>query len=110
MQKIRLMRPVTDTIREYLHQRGIKQVKLAKDLNMPQPNLNKKLHQKDIDTSFIIKCSKATGHNFFKDLADELEREMPQPTGYKIPEADITIVAEQVTEFLKTKYTITPKK
>ena len=65
-----------EIILDYLNKKEISQSKLARKINERQQNLGRKLHAGDMVSSMIEKASEALEHNFYRDLADEYDREM----------------------------------
>lgn len=60
---------------DYIHQKDIKQAALARKLSMTPQNLWGQLKGNQLNFDLLLEISNVLDHNFFKDLAEEYERE-----------------------------------
>lgn len=70
-----IMNP-TKIIETYFFQNDLKKNKVATELKFSQQNFQKKFNSNHLGTDFIILLSKHFNHNFFADLAKELDIEL----------------------------------
>lgn len=66
------LKTITEIIKDYIRNNGVKSSHLADKLNMSRQNFNNRMRVNDLPTSFLLDISKALKYDFFRLFSDEL--------------------------------------
>ena len=66
---------VGNLIISFLKKSNIPQARLAKELGMATPNVNRLLKRESMDTTLLFKISKILNHNFFAEISGEIDED-----------------------------------
>lgn len=66
---------VGNLIISFLKKSNIPQARLARELGMATPNVNRLLKRESMDTTLLFKISKILNHNFFAEISGEIDED-----------------------------------
>ena len=64
-------------IKEVMRQQGTTATQLADDICCTRPHVHRIFRKDNLDIALLERISKALRHDFFRDLSDELQQELP---------------------------------
>ena len=64
-------------IKEVMRQQGTTATQLANDICCTRPHIHKIFRKDNIDIALLRRISDALHHDFFRDLSDEFQHELP---------------------------------